>query len=61
MDDEKRNAARDKLVHKACNWHEWRQVKQLATGDDRIGAQTKLRQSEHELAEAVEKYKKVER
>lgn len=57
--ENKKQAALDKLVAKACNWAESRKAKAAAPPDQKSAAQTKHRQSEHELAEAVEHYRKL--
>lgn len=51
--------ARDKVLAKACKWADSRKAKACAT--DKQKAQTTHRQSEHELAEAVEKYQETQR
>lgn len=57
--ENKEQAALDKLVAKACKWADSRNAKAAATGQDKVKAQSRHRQDEHELAEAVEKYRKL--
>lgn len=58
MDSEKKLAARDKVVSKACDWLGSRNAKHGLTGDAKDRAQSKIRKSEYALAEATEKYQK---
>jgi hypothetical protein len=60
MESEKKRAARDKVVSKASTWLDCRNAKAASTGAAKQAAQSEQRKAEHELAEAVEKYKKVE-
>ena len=59
--ENKKQAALDKLVAKACNWSDSRKAKAAAPPEQKAAAQTKHRQSEHELAEAVEKFQQSQR
>lgn len=54
-----REQARDKVIAKACKWADSRKAKAAAPPDQKSAAQTKHRQNEHELAEAVEKFQKT--
>jgi hypothetical protein len=60
MDSEKKLAARNKVVSKACDWADSRQNKASAKGGDKASAQFKHKKDGDELAEAVEKYQKAE-
>lgn len=58
MESDKKIAARDKLVIKACTWLDSRQAKASARGESKASAQFKHKKDGDELAEAVEKYQK---
>lgn len=58
MESEKKIAARDKLVSKACTWLDSRNAKNALTGAAKQVAKSKQRDRENELAEAVEKFQK---
>lgn len=56
---EKEQAALDKVIAKACKWADSRMLKAAAIGQDKVRAQTRHRQDEHELAEAIEMHKRL--
>jgi hypothetical protein len=60
MESEKKAAARATLVNRACAWFDSRQAKSFLAGKAKDSAQTKHRESEHDLAGAVEEYQKAE-
>lgn len=51
------NYLASKVVEKTGPWYDARRVKQCATGKAKNVANDHLRAKEHELAEAVEKYR----
>lgn len=61
MDEKAQGTPADKVIAKACKWSATRLAKARATGPALTKAQSAHRQSEHELAEAVEKYQKSDR
>lgn len=53
-----RDRARDKVLVRASTWLDCRNAKSASTGAAKQAAQSKQRDAENELAEAVEKYRK---
>ena len=53
------NRAATKVIAKACDWVDQRRNAQAAPADQKAREVGRLRQSGNELAEAVEKYRKV--
>lgn len=58
MESEKKIAARDKVIERAGAWLGRRNTKAGLTGEAKNQANTKLRESERDLADAVEKFEK---
>lgn len=53
------NAEATKVIAKACKWYDRRRAVQAAPHDQKAREAGRYKQSGNELAEAVEKYRKV--
>jgi hypothetical protein len=58
---EAENYEATKVIAKACNWADRRKAVQIAPPSEKARAAGQYKESGHELAEAVEKFRKTER